>query len=80
MADLNDLIKDAQEKGLMSIAPLKFRGKAKPVFEMLAIMADTEPIEADKDWWGVRAYILAHDMARERIPLYDTRIATIRRN
>ena len=47
--NLTELIKNIKEKGFFSVAPIRFEGKAKPVFEMLAIMADSrlvEPIEA----------------------------------
>ncbi len=43
--NLSELIRDMKEKGLMSVAPIRFQGKAKPTFEMLTIMADTRPIE-----------------------------------
>lgn len=39
----------------------KLRGKAKYVFAMLQILATTRLIEDDKDWWAVRAYLMAHD-------------------
>ncbi len=48
---LDDLIRDMKERGLMSIAPIRFiqhDGKAQPAFDMLAIMADTNPIDKKK--------------------------------
>ena len=46
--DLSRLIKDTQEKGLMSIAPIRFVSRANPAFDMLAIMADTNPMDTKK--------------------------------
>jgi len=43
---------------------LRLKGKAKHVFAMLNILATTEPIEQDKDWWTLRAYLIAHDQDR----------------
>ncbi len=57
MKTLSDLILQMKEKGLMSVAPIKFVGQAKPTFEMLAIMANTEPEETDPDWWILRLYL-----------------------
>lgn len=54
---LTELIKDMKEKGLVSIGCLKFKGQAKPVFEMLAIMNDTEPEETDPNWWKLRLWL-----------------------
>lgn len=79
MAEFGDLIQDMKSKGLIHIAEHSVL-QADRQFQHIKELANTEPIESDKDWWGVRAYILAHDMARERIPLYDTRITTTRRN
>ncbi len=55
--NLTELINDMKEKGLMSVAPIKFKGKAKPMFEMLAIMAGTEPEETCQDWWTLRLWL-----------------------
>ncbi len=38
---MNELIKKMQEKGLVSIMPLRFRGKSNSVWNLIAIMADT---------------------------------------
>ena len=40
---LDKLIQDMKEKGLISVAPLNLRGKAKPVLDFWAILADTAP-------------------------------------
>jgi len=54
---LTELIKDIKERGFISVAPLRFEGKAKPVFEMLAIMANTEPEKIEPNWWAERMYL-----------------------
>lgn len=43
--------------------PYRFRlqGRAKEVFKMLELLAKTELMETDPDWWEVRAYIIAND-------------------
>ena len=59
---------DNLPKNKMVINHFKLRGKAKYVFSMLKILATTEPIEQDKNWWRARAYVLANDrdmMARQ---------------
>jgi len=55
---MDELIKEMQEKGLISIAPLRFQGKANAVLEFLSIMATTDPMETDLNWWGLRMFIL----------------------
>jgi hypothetical protein len=52
----DDLVKQAQEKGLLSIGPIVLRGKAESTFGMLSIMAKTEPIEHDPEWWHNRVW------------------------
>ena len=42
---LEELIRDIKEKGLMSVAPLKFKGRAEPVFNFLALLLDNEPFK-----------------------------------
>ena len=54
---LSELIQEMKSKGLMSVAPIRFIGKAKPTFEMLTIMADTLPEETDPNYWGIRLYM-----------------------
>ena len=49
----------------MRVYVLRLKGRAKHVFDMLKLLAITEPIEQDRDWWRVRAYILAHDMDKQ---------------
>ncbi|MFA5937185.1 MAG: hypothetical protein WC822_04915 [Candidatus Paceibacterota bacterium] len=53
---LDEMIKRAQEKGLLSICPIAFRGKAEAAFGMLSIMAKTESIETDPEWWHDRVW------------------------
>ncbi len=36
-------------------------GKAKYVFQMINLLACSGEIEQDKDWWAVRAWIIAND-------------------
>ena len=55
--DLTEFIQDMKDKGLVSIGSLRLLGKANPVFDMLAIMVDTEPAETDPNWWGIRLYL-----------------------
>ncbi len=42
---LDKLIKDMVEKGLMSVTPLKLKGKANAVFNWLDLMANTREQE-----------------------------------
>ena len=56
--NLTQLIKNMKNKGIMSVAPIKIIGRAKPTLEMLAIMADTEPEETDPNWWVIRLWII----------------------
>jgi len=53
---LDEMIKQAQEKGLLSICPFTVRGKAEATFGMLSIMAKTEPVEQDPEWWHNRVW------------------------
>jgi hypothetical protein len=41
---LDELIKQVQEKGLISISPLAMRGKSDSVFGLLSIMVRTKPL------------------------------------
>lgn len=36
---------------------LKLKGKARPVFNFLNIIATTDPEETDLDWWTLRLYL-----------------------
>ena len=36
-------------------------GKAKYVFQMINLLACSSEIEQDKDWWAVRAWVMAND-------------------
>lgn len=53
---LDDMIKQAQENGLISICPFTLRGKPEATFGMLSIMAKTEPVIIDPDWWRNRMW------------------------
>lgn len=55
-------------------------GRAKEVFRMLMILAKTEPIETDPDWWGVRAYVIALDQDQMASGLSMTDRLVMRRN
>ena len=46
---MDKLFKDMQSKGLVS--GFKLIRKAKVVFDYIKVMATTEPMETDKDWW-----------------------------
>lgn len=48
---LNEMVKQAQEKGLLSICPFTLRGKSESTFGLLSIMVKTEPIEDDPEEW-----------------------------
>ena len=52
-----------EDKPMRINRPYNFQlqGRAKEVFKMLEILAKTEPIETDPDWWEVRAYVIALD-------------------
>jgi hypothetical protein len=50
---LDEMIKQAQEKGLISISPLAMRGKSDSVFGLLSIMARTKPLRTSDIWLGV---------------------------
>lgn len=55
---LSDLIKQAREKGLISICPIGLAGKADAVFEIMGVIAKTEPMETDLDWWSLRLWLM----------------------
>lgn len=37
---------------------MKLSGKSKPVLDFISLLAITEPMETDPDWWAVRLYCL----------------------
>jgi hypothetical protein len=39
--------------------PILLQGKSKPVLEFIFMLATTEPMEADEDWWQV--YLLTKE-------------------
>ena len=55
--NLTQLIKNMKEKGLISVAPINLRGKAKPVLDFWVILADTELEETDPNWWQLRLWL-----------------------
>jgi len=53
---------------------LLLRGKAKGVFKVLELLTTTRPIETDRNWWTVRAHIIATGVDRQPMPrLVDRR-------
>lgn len=40
---------------------LRLVGTAKYVFQMINLLAHSSEIEQDKDWWTVRAWVIAND-------------------
>ena len=48
---LSELIKNIKENGLMSVAPIRFIGKAKPTLEFIALINDTEIVELSPNYW-----------------------------
>ena len=52
----------------LGIPPFKLIGKAKYVFEMINILANTKAEEGDFYWWAVRGDILARDKDRQPLP------------
>ena len=53
---MDDLINDMKRKGLVSFVSA---GKAQAVFDLLNLMATTEPIETDPDWWELHLIFTA---------------------
>ncbi len=49
---MDELIRQLQEKGLISVKRIKLFGKAKYVFEWISMMAYSKPLaeEQDKEW------------------------------
>ncbi len=58
-----------------TVGNLRITGKALAVFDMLNILATTEPIEQDRNWWSVRAYIISKDQDK-----YPSLPMALRRN
>jgi len=66
---MNNLFNEIQPGEMVLAVPsFKLKGKAKCVFAMLSILATTTIIEQDKDWWQIRAHILANDNDRQSSP------------
>jgi len=66
---MNNLFKEIQPgEMILAVSSFKLKGKAKYVFAMLNILTTTKIIEQDKDWWQVRAQILANDNDRQSLP------------
>ena len=51
---MDELIEEMKKKGLISF---RGAGKAKAAFQLLEILATTEPVETDKDWWVLRLWL-----------------------
>jgi len=51
---MDKLIEDMRRKGLVSFTS---KGKSWAVFNLLNILATTEPIETDIDWWVLRLFL-----------------------
>lgn len=52
---MDELIKQMRERGLVSFGGF---GRALALFDLLNIMATTEPIETDTDWWLLRLWLI----------------------
>lgn len=55
---LDELIKQAQEKGLIHICPLGLRGKSEAVFGLLSVLTQTDSMDADSDWWQLHLWLV----------------------
>ena len=53
---MDDLLKDIVKRGLVSFVS---RGKAQAVFNFIKVLATTEPIETDREWWEL--YLLLNN-------------------
>ena len=62
---MDKLIKEMQEHGFINIVKFQLRGKADPVLKFWELMAKTEPIEQDRNWWSLRAWVIAHDKSKD---------------
>lgn len=49
---LDKLIKDMQDKGLVAVGHLKFKGEAKACFNFLSLMVDTKAYRPDAEEWN----------------------------
>jgi hypothetical protein len=52
---MDKIIKQMREKGLVEI---RCNGKAKPVFDFIELLANSEPYETDEDWWTLRLWLM----------------------
>ncbi len=52
---MDELIEEMRARGLISF---RMVGKAKAVFSLLELLANTEPMEDNTDWWAIRAWLL----------------------
>lgn len=52
---MDELINNIVSKGLVSFIG---RGKAQAVFNFIKVLATTEPIETDGDWWMLRLWLV----------------------
>ncbi len=59
---MNDLFKHIKNGELVLAVPrFQLKGQARYVFAILRIFGTTRLIEDDRDWWRVRAIVLAAD-------------------
>lgn len=52
---MDELINDVVKRGLVSFVSW---GKAQAVFDFFKVLATTEPIETDSDWWILRLWLM----------------------
>lgn len=77
--ELSKLITEMQAKGFVNIKRFKLTGQSKYVADFVSIMAITEIQTDDKDWWTLRAFIIATDRDR-MFAEYPLGLATRKRN
>ena len=58
ISSFDEIVKQAQEKGLLGFRSIKFAGKASVVFAILSVLAETEPTETDLEWWLLRLWLV----------------------
>lgn len=71
---MNDLFKLKDDEMLLAVPSFKLKGKAKYVFQMLNIMANTELMGTDLYWWLVRSDIIAKDKDKQPLPDISLRL------
>ena len=58
ISNFDEIVKQAQEKGLLGFRSIKFAGKANVVFAILSVLAETEPMETSSEWWKLRLWLV----------------------